>query len=269
MNGLSWNCRGLGRPRAVLELTDLVKKHSPQFVFLMETRAKDKFLKNLCRKLDLKNLFIVPRNNTGGGLALYWKEGLNLKVQGSSPSYIDAVVDPGVDDAWRITGFYGDPVTANREHSWALLKHLCLQMDLPWLCVGDFNEIIKAREKMGGAPRRERQMVEFRGALDFCGFKDLGFVGSPFTWCNNQFDGVVTWIRLDRGVATASWSQKFPTVRVHHISGSLSDHCPLWICSDDENVRFYKRDRPFRFEVMWMKDAQCEGVIKDAWEERH
>ena len=80
----------------------MVKKHSPWFVFLMETRAKDKFLKNLYRKLNLKNLFIVPRNNTGGGLALYWKEGLNLKVQSSSPSHIDAVVDPGVDDAWRL-----------------------------------------------------------------------------------------------------------------------------------------------------------------------
>ena len=122
----------------------------------METKAKDKFLKNLCRKLDLKNLFIVPCNNTGGGLALYWKEGLNLKVQSSSPSHNDAVVDPGVDDAWRMTSFYGDPVIANREHSWALLKHLCLQMDLPWLCVGDFNEIVKAGEKMGEAPWRER-----------------------------------------------------------------------------------------------------------------
>lgn len=58
-------------------------------------------------------------------------------------------------------------------------------------------------------------------------------------------------------------------MRVHHIAGSLSDHCPLWICSDDENVRFYKRGRPFRFEVMWMKDDRCEGVIKDAWEEQH
>ena len=77
----------------------MVKKHSPQFMFLMETKAKDKFLKNLCRKLDLKNLFIVPRNNTGGGLALYWKESLNLKVQSSSLSYIDAIVDLGVDDA--------------------------------------------------------------------------------------------------------------------------------------------------------------------------
>ena len=112
-------------------------------------------------------------------------------------------------------------------------------------------------------------MREFREALDFCGFRDLGFVGSPFTWCNNQFDGVVTWIRLDRGVATPSWSQMFPSVRVHHILGSLSDQCPLWICSDDENRRFYKNGRPFRFEAMWMKDEGCEGVIKNAWEGLH
>lgn len=46
--------------------------------------------------------------------------------------------------------------------------------------------IVKAREKMGGAPRPERQMLEFRGALDFYGFRDLGYVGSLFTWCNNQ-----------------------------------------------------------------------------------
>ena len=65
---------------------------------------------------------------------------------------------------------------------------------------------------MGGAMRREWQMREFRGVIDFCGFRDLGYVGSPFTWCNNQFDGVVTWIRLDRGMASSSWSQKFPSV---------------------------------------------------------
>ena len=122
---------------------------------------------------------------------------------------------------------------------------------------------------MGGAMRRDRQMREFRGALDFCGFRDLGHVGLPFTWCNNQYDGVVTLIRLDRGVASSSWSQKFPSVQVHHISSSLSDHCPLWVCSDDEDGRFYKRDRPFRFEVMWMKDVRCEGVIKDAWENQY
>ena len=58
----------------------------------------------------------------------------------------------------------------------------------------------------------------------------------------------------------------FPSVRVHHLPGSLSDHCPLWISSDDENIRFYKRNRPFRFEAVWLKDERCEGVVKTAWE---
>ena len=194
----------MGRPCAVLELTELVKKHSPTVVFLMETKAKDNFIKNLCSKLQLENVHIVPRQNTGGGLALFWKNGTDLHIQDSSPSHIDAVINPGVDDAWRLTSFYEDRITANREHSWALLKHLCLKMDLPWLCVGDFNEIMKAEEKTGGAPCKEGQMTGFRATLDFCGLRDLGYVGSPFTWCNNQFDGVVTWIRLDRGVTMTS-----------------------------------------------------------------
>ena len=123
-------------------------------------------------------------------------------------------------------------------------------MDLPWICVGDFKEIIKVEEKVGGVLRRERLMIVFREALDFCGFRDIGFVGSTFTWYNNRIDEMVTWIRLDKGVATPSWSQLFPMVRVHHVEGSLLDHCPLWIRSNDENIRFYKRNRPFRFEAV-------------------
>ena len=61
-----------------------------------------------------------------------------------------------MDDAWRLTDFYENLVMANWEHSCVLLKHICLNMDLPWLCVGDFNENFKAEEKMGGAIRRER-----------------------------------------------------------------------------------------------------------------
>ena len=94
-------------------------------------------------------------------------------------------------------------------------------------------------------------------------------MGSPFTWCSNQFDGKVTWIRLDRGVATPSWIQMFPTVQVHHVQGTLSNHCPLWVCSDDENVRFYNQSRPFCFEAVWLTDESYEGIIKSAWNRRN
>ena len=96
-------------------------------------------------------------------------------------------------------------------------------------------------------------MKDFKEALDYCGFRNLGFVGAPYTWCNNQ-------------LATSSWIQMFPSTRVHHISGLLSDHCPLWICTNDENAQFYRKGRPLRFEAVWMKDEGCKGVIKQSWE---
>lgn len=67
-------------------------------------------------------------------------------------------------------------------------------------------------------------------------------------------------------MAAQDWSMKFPTVRVHHIDGSLSDHSLLWVCLDDENIEFYKKRRPFQFEVVWIKDDQCKGVVQQAWD---
>ena len=99
MNRISWNCRGLGQSRAVLELTELVKTKSPTIVFLMETKSKDDYLQRLCSRLQFDHFFIVPRNNTGGGLVLYWKDEINLHVLNSSLTFIDAVVNPGLDDA--------------------------------------------------------------------------------------------------------------------------------------------------------------------------
>ena len=32
-------------------------------------------------------------------------------------------------------------------------------------------------------------MQQSRDSLDFCGLKDLGFSGLPYTWSNRRFDG--------------------------------------------------------------------------------
>ena len=102
-----------GATSAVQELTDLVKQHNPSILFLMEIRCKESFLKNLCDKLQMQNVFFVPRHNTGGGLALYWKDEIDLHGQNSSPTFIEAMVNPKVDDSWQFTIFFGNPITAN------------------------------------------------------------------------------------------------------------------------------------------------------------
>ena len=83
-------------------------------------------------------------------------------------------MNPRVNDAWRLTVFYGAPKVANREDSWTVLHHLGSQLNLPWVCFGDFNEITRIQEKFGGCIRPESQMQGFRDCLDVCRLKDSG-----------------------------------------------------------------------------------------------
>ena len=38
---------------------------------------------------------------------------------------------------------------------WDSLQSLNHHFDIPWLCAGDFNEIVKQEEKLGGATRNQ------------------------------------------------------------------------------------------------------------------
>ncbi|CAM8993812.1 unnamed protein product [Rhodiola kirilowii] len=41
MRMLSWNCRGVGGPRAIHSLCDVVRSHRPSIVGLIETKKAD------------------------------------------------------------------------------------------------------------------------------------------------------------------------------------------------------------------------------------
>lgn len=126
----------------------------------------------------------------GGGLALFWKNDVDLNVEPSSLNHIDVLINKGKADVWRLTGFYGHPVTQRRVESWNLIRSLLGKFSAPWLCAGDFNEITKTHEKKGGRLRPDFQMKNFRDALDECGLMDLGHVGSKYTWFKNFGNGI-------------------------------------------------------------------------------
>ena len=95
------------------------------------------------------NGLIVPSVGRSGGLAMLWSRDIKVEVKGYSGNYIDAVVtelESGF--KWRITGFYGNPETHRRKESWDLLRSLGQKYQLPWLCFGDFNEIVLVEEKL-------------------------------------------------------------------------------------------------------------------------
>uniref|UniRef100_A0A2N9IMV6 Uncharacterized protein n=1 Tax=Fagus sylvatica TaxID=28930 RepID=A0A2N9IMV6_FAGSY len=157
------------------EIARLVRAQDPSVVFLIETWQDDGPLERLRCQLHFENKFVASSRNKGGGLCLFWKAEVKLRMQSFSHSHIDAIVNENQPDAWRLTGFYGALETHLREESWTLLRRLSSQFNLPWCCLGDFNELIRVEEKQGRIRRYENQMQRFRDVLDDCGFIDLGY----------------------------------------------------------------------------------------------
>lgn len=133
MIGSSWNCRGLGNPRAVRALKELIKRERPKILFLMETKRNKSEWDQLKVKLKCKKCFVVDCGGCSGGLAMLWENSIDLTIKSYSSHHIDAwIKSDGV--VWRWIGFYGHWDSAKRHESWDLLRCLGRQNNLPWVC---------------------------------------------------------------------------------------------------------------------------------------
>ncbi|GLT70035.1 hypothetical protein SLA2020_421370 [Shorea laevis] len=145
-------------------------------------------------KIGFAGMLSIDPIGLGGGIALLWKHADEVIIQNYTHHHISATMVMGASFAsWKFTGFYGHPDRVHREETWKLLSFLKDSSPTPWLCVGDFNEILDNSEKFGGVLRSERQMECFRSVLEDCNLGDLGYRGSKFTWTNCR--GVGQFIR--------------------------------------------------------------------------
>ena len=173
------------------------------------------------------------------------------------------MINKGKENAWRFTGIYGAPETHLRMETWNLIRELKIQFSLPWLCGGDFNELLKSHEKHGGRLRPYGQMEKFREVLDECNLLDLGYVGNKFTWSKNLPNGGMVWERLDRAVSTTDWIELFPATKVQTLSCVSSDHSPILILPEGFGI---KSQRSWRFEQMWLENRGCHDAVLEVWD---
>lgn len=61
------------------------------------------------------------------------------------------------------------------------LRCLHANAALPWLAIGDFNEILFHHEKEGGQVRSQTQLQAFQDNLLDCDLADIGYSGDVFT----------------------------------------------------------------------------------------
>lgn len=70
----------------------MVKEKQPNFVFLVETLSMKTSLERIRIRLGFDDLFVVEPIGRSGGLALLWKEEMDLELYNYSRYHINAIV---------------------------------------------------------------------------------------------------------------------------------------------------------------------------------
>ena len=71
MSTISWNCCGLGNPRTVLVLKDVVFQKKLNFIFLIETLSKKDIIERLKLTLGYEGVIVVDPIGHSDGLAFF------------------------------------------------------------------------------------------------------------------------------------------------------------------------------------------------------
>jgi hypothetical protein len=127
-------------------------------------------------------MIIQPSDGRKGGIIMMWRREVKLYQIEACPDYIDVRIEEEDSKIWRFTGLYGEFKWTEKYKTWDRIRKIHQRNNLPWLIMGDLNEILYAHEKKGGRIRPQRYMNAFHDALDACNLVDIGFVGDAFTW---------------------------------------------------------------------------------------
>lgn len=216
------------------------------------------------RRLGLDSLFTVDNVGFSGGLAIVWKRELEVNIISHSANHIDITIKHSAKSpTWRFTGIYGSPARHRRKDTWELLKELSTNNSLPWMLMGDFNDILSPEEKLGGAQQPLWLMQGFREAIEFSGLRNFEFKGYQFTWERGR--GTPNWVRekLDRILVNDGWLDIFGEACAESLETPLSDHLPLAVWPA-YTLRIRRR-RKFKFENYWLKEAHCREIVHQSW----
>ncbi|PPR84917.1 hypothetical protein GOBAR_AA35797 [Gossypium barbadense] len=95
----------------------------------------------------MEGCLVVCSEGKSGGLALLWREGLDVSIQNYSKYHIDVLVCMEDGEMLRFIDFNGQTDSNLRQQSWEMLRRVKSMVNKGWIMGGDFNAILNNSEK--------------------------------------------------------------------------------------------------------------------------
>ncbi|XP_026451999.1 uncharacterized protein LOC113352390 [Papaver somniferum] len=220
---LAWNVQGLAKRFTKDQVFVLVKKHSPDFLFLSETKIDSDKMISLSIYLSYYNYVHIDRVELDGGLILMWMDGIHCEVQDVSKNIMHVItkIDPSKPYV-LITFMYGSTYFDKKKEQWEFLLRISENIRQPWTILGDLNFHMHNISEAVNHTIEDRYVKD---KVDICGLMNIGYSGKHYTWTSNSFGTGSRKSRIDMALGNNYWCNFFPHAKLMHLVQAGSDHC--------------------------------------------
>ena len=154
MKMIAWNCQGAGNEMFRAHAYELHRRHRPNILIIIEPRISEARAQGVIDTLPYSHSSRVDPVGFSGGIWLLWNEGpsFNVEIITSSEHSIHALIkvhSPSL--SFLFTAVYAPPQFNKRKPFWDYLQNLAVNISLPWLLLGDFNDMISEDESLEGS----------------------------------------------------------------------------------------------------------------------
>ncbi|KAL9678347.1 hypothetical protein QQ045_016191 [Rhodiola kirilowii] len=270
-----WNVRGLNHPSKKSEVKNWIRRDRLSCVVLLEVKLQEDrwegAIKSCCPSESWKGVCSIPFEGWARVMILWDDEVIQITQVDRDTHFICCTIKSEY-GSFGAAFVYASNEADHRALMWVELENRMRQGGGSWLCVGDFNCILKPDEKRNGKRVRDTDLEALRKFVTNCELSDIEASGHVFTWSNkNIIPNQRIWCKLDRAMGNDGWINQHPNVAVVFLPPGISDHCPVVVSWGEAKRRrnsfrycnFWEEidDYHDRVDVCWKSSRDCNNLF--------
>jgi hypothetical protein len=171
------------------------------------------------------------------------------------------VYDVHGDFKFWLTAIYALNQLDRRKILWQELIAVHSNQQGPWILLGDFNNVVKSMDRIGGSLVTEHEFADLRDMMYCTGLFEKDSIGDYYTWTNKHTVGTI-YSRIDHVFGNLEWLQANSHMQLEILPPSVSDHSLL--CLRDSEPR-EARSTNFKFTNSVIHIAGYHDVVNHSW----
>jgi len=258
MKFATWNVRGFGNDQKKSMVKRLIRSEKLDLIGLTETKVQE------LNAWDMKRCWgnytadweqVTARQNSGG-ILITWNQQSFTKLNSFAMQRWLCIVGEIIENKTKCVFcvVYAPNSHGERQKVWDQLRRIKAHFQIPWIIMGDFNEVLHIHERRG-TTELTQGMREFHSLVFDLQLIDME-IGQNFTWIRRNAAS-----RIDRIMVDQEWLTFFPLSSAYCKGRGFSDHFPVILSTAQGKWG----PPPFRTLDCWLEEPSFLSTFKKEW----